>query len=142
MAEGCAEGLQILLVKPILYMNLSGQALSTLWRSRPFNLENLLVCYDDVALAAGTIRIRARGSAGGHNGMASVIEALGSEECARLRFGVGGEEVPAELTDYVLGPFTPEEENRVLDRFNDAAAAVKIIFTENIKKAMNLYNPK
>lgn len=142
VTEGLAEGLPFLLVKPILYMNRSGQAISALWRAKPFNLDNLLVCYDDVALPVGTLRIRARGSAGGHNGMDSIIEALGTEDCARLRFGVAGAKLTEELTDYVLSPFAGREEDAVLDRFEDAAASVKTIFTEGLEKAMSLFNSK
>jgi PTH1 family peptidyl-tRNA hydrolase len=121
-------------------MNRSGQALSTLWRSRPFKLENLLVCYDDVALPAGTLRLRAKGSAGGHKGMESILEALGTEETARLRFGVGREELPADLIEFVLDSFEPAEEEAVLDRFEDAASAVLAFFTLGIEEAMNRFH--
>jgi len=138
--EGRVEGLNLLLVKPILYMNHSGRALSGLRRLRPFILENMLVCYDDVALPAGTIRIRPQGSAGGHKGLASVIDSLGTEACLRLRFGVGRENLPEELTEFVLSPFEAEEEKAVLDRFDDAADAVITLYTQGVEKAMNLYN--
>ena len=138
--EGQVEGLNLLLVKPILYMNRSGQALSALWRVRPFILENLLVCIDDVSLPVGKIRIRAQGSAGGHKGLASVIDSLGTDACARLRFGVGREGLPEELADFVLSPFETEEENAVLDRFDDAAGAIITYYAHGIEKAMSLYN--
>ncbi len=138
--EGRVKGLNLLLVKPILYMNHSGQALSGLWRMRPFILENMLVCYDDVSLPVGKIRIRPWGSAGGHKGLASVIDSLGTDTCVRLRFGIGRETLPEDLTEFVLSPFETEEEEAVLDRFDDAAGAVITFYTEGIEKAMNLYN--
>ena len=122
-------------------MNRSGQALTLLWRERPFKPENMLVCYDDAALSVGKIRLRAHGSAGGHKGMASVLEALGNESCARLRFGVAGEKLPEELTDYVLSPFDPAEEEAVLERFPDALEAVKVYLSEGIEPAMCRFNP-
>jgi PTH1 family peptidyl-tRNA hydrolase len=74
--------------------------------------------------------------------MASVLEALGDEACARLRFGVAGEDIPEELTDYVLSPFAQEEEEAVLERFPDALQAVKVYLSEGIEPAMNRFNPK
>ncbi len=139
-AQGSWEGLDFLLVKPLLYMNRSGWAVSGLWRSQPFPLENMLVCYDDAALLVGKIRIRESGSAGGHKGMDSILEALGSDLCHRLRFGVGRENLPDDLTDFVLSTFEPEEEEAVLDRFPDALTAVKVLFTEGIDEAMNRFN--
>ena len=130
-----------MLVKPVLYMNRSGQALTLLWRKRPFKPENMLVCYDDASLTVGKIRLRAHGSAGGHKGMVSVLEVLGEESCARLRFGVGGEKLPEELTDYVLSPFDPAEEEAVLERFPDALEAVKVYLSEGIEPAMSRFNP-
>ncbi len=130
-----------MLVKPVLYMNRSGRALTLLWRERPFKPENILICYDDASLPVGKIRLRAHGSAGGHKGMASVLEALGNESCARLRFGVAGEKLPEELTDYVLSPFDPAEEEAVLERFPDAFEAVKVYLSEGIEPAMSRFNP-
>ena len=138
--EDSQGGQKLLLVKPILYMNRSGVALTGLWNQRPFLTENLLVCYDDLALPAGKIRLRGRGSAGGHKGMASILEALGTVDCARLRFGVGNENIPADRSEFVLDPFSREEEEAVLDRFEDAAAAVQVAFTEGIGKAMGRFN--
>jgi PTH1 family peptidyl-tRNA hydrolase len=139
---GPAEGLEFLIVKPLLYMNRSGVALSTLWRRRPFKLDNLLVCYDEADLPAGTIRLRPGGSAAGHKGLKSVIEALGTDQCARLRFGVAGEKIPGELADYVLGPFEPAEEDAVLERFDDAVEAVITACKDGIETAMSRFNQR
>ena len=140
VSEGEVLDKRLLLVKPIIFMNRSGRALSLLWRERPFKLENILVCYDDVALPAGKIRLRASGSAGGHKGMISLLEALGENTCARLRFGIGGENIPEELSEYVLSPFEEAEEKAVLDRFPDALEAVKLFLAEGIEPAMNRFN--
>ncbi len=141
VTAGQWEGAELLVVKPLLYMNRSGHALARLWRERPFRLEELLVCYDEADLPAGRIRIRGKGSAAGHRGMSSVLEVLGTREVARLRFGVGGAELPrGELADFVLGPFRPEEENAVLDRFPDALEAVRVFYTAGIEAAMGRFN--
>lgn len=142
VTQGSAEGLDLLFVKPILYMNRSGVALSNLWRRRPFELKNLLVCYDDADLPAGVIRIRPEGSAGGHNGLKSIVEALGSNQCARLRFGVAGERISGDLADYVLSPFEQHEEDAVLDRFDDAADAVFSFYNDGIEAAMGRFNQR
>jgi peptidyl-tRNA hydrolase, PTH1 family len=139
---GSAEGLDLLFVKPILYMNRSGIALSTLWRRKPFKWDNLLVCHDEAALHAGNIRIRAGGSAGGHNGLKSIIEAMGTDQCARLRFGVAGERISGDLADYVLGPFETHEEDAVLDRFDDAADALFSYYKDGIETAMSRFNSR
>lgn len=139
---GSAEGFDFLFVKPILYMNRSGVALSALWRRKPFKLENLLVCYDDADLPAGTIRIRPGGSAGGHKGLKSIIETLGTDQCARLRFGVAGERISGDLADYVLSPFEPHEEDAVLDRFDEAADALFCFYKEGIETAMSRFNAR
>lgn len=137
---GPTWGLNLLLVKPHLYMNRSGQALSALWKQRPFESNNLIVCFDDVALEPGRIRLRARGTAGGHNGMSSIIEAMGTTEIARLRFGVGGPDADTGLAEHVLDEFRAEEENAVLDRFPDAVEALRVALTESMEQAMSRFN--
>ena len=134
----------LLIVKPMLYMNRSGIALSELWKRDPFDPANLLVCYDDTALECGKIRLRPKGSAGGHNGIKSVIEALGSDHCPRLRIGVGGASLPEpgeSLADYVLSEFdNQKEEDAVLDTFPLAQDAVKCWLDDGMEIAMNRYN--
>lgn len=140
LTGGSAWGMELLLVKPYIFMNRSGQALSALYRLRPFETENLLVCFDDVALEPGRIRLRSRGSAGGHKGMSSIIEALGTNEVSRLRFGVGGPGQGEPLADYVLDEFGPGEEDAVLDRFPDAVEAVRLALTDSMEQAMSRFN--
>jgi PTH1 family peptidyl-tRNA hydrolase len=129
-----------LLAKPQTYMNLSGLAVREI--SKRFRLapQQFFIVYDDVALPFGTLRARARGGAGGHRGMASVIEALGTEEVPRLRLGIGRDPVPEDLTSYVLEEFTPEEEER-LDAFLDRAAeAIGCFLYRDILAVMNEFN--
>lgn len=134
----------LLIVKPMLYMNRSGIALSELWKRNPFDPLNLLICYDDAALECGKIRLRPKGSAGGHNGIKSVIEALGNDHCPRLRIGVAGASRPEPgepLADYVLSEFdNQEEEDAVLDAFPRAQEAVKSWLDDGMEIAMNRYN--
>lgn len=129
------------LVKPLTYMNRSGWALAPLLRWADFQLErDLLVVVDDAALPVGRLRFRAHGSAGGHNGLKSVQAVLGSSRYARLRIGVGTPPPAADLADYVLSPFPPEEEEVVLDRLEAVPAAVRLWIEAGIHAAMNRYN--
>ncbi len=125
--EGEIDGTQFVLVKPLTFMNDSGRALTNLRTRGVFKeLRELLVISDDADLEVGRIRLREKGSAGGHNGLISIIEALGTEEFARLRIGVGPRPAGAEMVDYVLGEFAPEERTLlepVLDKCARAATA-------------------
>lgn len=108
--EGKSEGRRIILAKPLTYMNVSGRAVKSLFAREMGDITNLLVICDDVAIPLGSLRIRAHGSSGGHNGLESIIKALGSKEFVRLRVGVGSESRAAKsLADYVLGKFKKEE---------------------------------
>ena len=112
--EGRYEDQDVLLIKPLTYMNRSGAAVGRLLLEPEFHAaEDLLVVVDDVALPVGRARIRAQGSAGGHNGLKSVEAALGSQEFARLRIGVGAQPPGVDLADWVLGTFDPQEEAAV-----------------------------
>ena len=117
-AEGCFEEQDVLLIKPMTYMNRSGAAVGRLLSEPEFKpSEDMLVIVDDVALPVGRSRIRARGSAGGHNGLKSIEATLRSQEYARLRIGVG--EVPPglDMADWVLGSFEEDEEKQVREQF-------------------------
>lgn len=113
-AEGLFEGQDVLLIKPTTYMNRSGAAVARLLLEPEFNMsEHLLVVVDDAALPVGRARIRARGSAGGHNGLKSVEASLRSQEYARLRIGVGEPPAGYDLADWVLEAFEPEAEKLI-----------------------------
>jgi len=133
------------LIKPLTYMNLSGAVLKNYLR-RPFwaPSKDLLVVVDEVQLPVGTFRIRARGSAGGHNGLRSVETALGNQEYPRLRIGVGPSEerknVYDDLADFVLAPFARDEREDILALMPRVAAAIETWVREGADRAMNAHN--
>ncbi len=144
-SSGVVAGVKVKLVKPQTYMNLSGQALRNYAR-RPFwsAAKDLLVVVDEVQMPVGRFRIRARGSAGGHNGLKSVEQALGNQEYSRLRIGVGPSEerkgVYGDLADFVLAPFARDEREDVLALLPSLTATVETWLTDGVEKAMNLHN--
>jgi peptidyl-tRNA hydrolase, PTH1 family len=134
------KGKHILLLKPMTYMNLSGKAIRYHLQKHGIEQSNLLVVTDDIALPFGKIRIRAKGSGGGHNGLGNIQEVLGNENYARMRFGVGSEFSKGSQVDYVLSDFSPEEKTALpplLDKMGDAILAFSTI---GLERAMNLYN--
>ena len=144
-SSGVVAGVKVKLVKPQTYMNLSGQALKNYAR-RPFwsAAKDLLVVVDEVQIPVGRFRIRARGSAGGHNGLKSVEQALGNQEYPRLRIGVGPSEerkgVYGDLADFVLAPFARDEREDVLALLPPLTATVETWLTDGVEKAMNVHN--
>lgn len=140
-------GRGIILVKPLTYMNRSGDALTALMREEPYELDELLVCYDDFWLPLARIRVRSRGSHGGHNGMRSVIARLGSEEIPRLRLGVAQIDAegrviePGDTTEFVLEEFDRAEKPVMEDAVERAADAVECVLTDDLATAMNRFNP-
>ncbi|MBM4432334.1 MAG: aminoacyl-tRNA hydrolase, partial [Chloroflexi bacterium] len=140
VASGQIAGTKVLLAKPLTFMNLSGQAVRPLFRWYRVALQDLLVVYDDLDLATGRIRLRKKGGSGGHKGMASIIEALGSQDFARLRIGIG-RPVHGEPTDYVLGNFSPDELVDMETAYDRAEAAIEAFVTDGIDVAMNRFNP-
>ena len=145
VANGTVGGTKVRLVKPQTYMNLSGQALKNFVR-RPFwsPAKDLLILVDEVQLPVGRIRIRPRGSAGGHNGLKSVEHALGTQEYARLRIGVGPSEerkgIYKDLADFVLAPFAKDEKEDILSLLPQLTATVETWLHEGVEKAMNLHH--
>ncbi|MDO8502426.1 MAG: aminoacyl-tRNA hydrolase [Gemmatimonadaceae bacterium] len=145
VSTATVAGTRVRLIKPLTYMNLSGNVLKNYLR-RPFWAppKDLLVIVDDVALPVGRFRIRARGSAGGHNGLRSVETALGNQEYPRLRIGVGPSEgrknVYHDLSDFVLAPFARDERDDILTLMPKLNAAVETWLRESTKRAMNAHN--
>ena len=145
VANGAVAGVKVRLVKPQTFMNLSGQALRNYVR-RPFwsAAKDLLVVVDEVQLPVGRTRLRARGSAGGHNGLKSVEHSLGTREYARLRIGVGPSDerkgIYKDLADFVLAPFARDERDDVLALMPQLTTTIEIWLREGVEKAMNLYN--
>jgi PTH1 family peptidyl-tRNA hydrolase len=141
--RGAIDGMSVTLVKPLTWMNASGRALAALAREAPFEPEEILVCYDELALPLGKLRLRASGSHGGHNGMRSVLEHLGSEKIPRLRVGIfparGGTGDP---TEFVLRPFRRREEPVIEEAVARGVDAVTCAVTESLITAMNRFNPE
>ena len=137
-AEGSVGDHRVRIVKPLTYMNRSGAVLREVFEGDP--AEDLLVIVDDVYLDAGRLRLRPRGSAGGHNGLESIETVLGTRDYPRLRIGVGGPPEGVELVDWVLSPFTSEDEERVLERLGDLAAGLRVWLDEGLGAAMNRLN--
>ena len=129
-----------ILLKPLTYMNLSGESVSLLARFYKIPLESTLVVYDDMALTLGRLRLRAKGSSGGHNGLQSIIHHLGSQEIPRLRLGIGGPANDPSWVGHVLGGFREEERPVVVQSVEHAADAVCHIQTNGFTSAMNYYN--
>jgi peptidyl-tRNA hydrolase, PTH1 family len=132
----------VLLAKPLTYMNLSGEAVAALTRYYDVPVEDLLIIVDEAALPFGKLRARARGSAGGHNGLKSVIERLGTTEFSRLRLGVGRGDSRRDLGDHVLSIFERSERAELESFITRAADAAEMFVAEGILKVMNTYNPE
>ena len=134
-------GQKVLLVKPMTYMNLSGQAVRPLADYYKIPPEHILVIYDDVSLPVGKLRVRPNGSAGGHNGAKSLIAELGSQEFPRIRVGVGEKPHPDyDLADWVLSSFSAQEEKQLAPSLERAVEAARVIVEEGVSQAMNRFN--
>lgn len=139
--QGEVDGHKVFLLKPLTYMNLSGQSIAPLAAFYKIPANHVIVLCDDVTQAPGKLRIRPSGSAGGHNGLKSIIASLGSDQFARIRMGVGTKPHPDyDLADWVLGKFPPEDKKALEDRFGDIAAAALLIMENNLGQAQNKYN--
>lgn len=139
--KGMIAGEKVLAVKPLTYMNLSGEAIREYVNYYKMDPETeLIVIYDDIDLDPGQIRIRKKGSAGGHNGIKSIIAQIGTQNFYRIKVGVGAKPKGWDLADYVLGRFSSEERELVDKAICDAADAVEMILKDGIEAAMNHYN--
>ena len=131
----------VLIAKPLTFMNRSGDAVAALTLYYDIAIADLLVVVDEVALPFGRLRARARGSAGGHNGLKSCIERLGTNEFPRLRLGVGRGDSRRDLADHVLSKFEADEQSALGEFIARAADAAEMFAAEGIEKVMNTYNP-
>jgi PTH1 family peptidyl-tRNA hydrolase len=134
------RGAGALIVKPLTFMNLSGHAVGDLLRYYKVDLADLLVIVDEVQLELGRLRTRASGSAGGHNGLKSLIEQLGTDEFARLRFGVGRGDARRDLADHVLAMFDKDEQPVVSEAIARAADAAVVFVSDGLAPMMNRFN--
>ncbi len=132
----------LVVIKPTTYMNLSGKAVKYWLDKEKIPIENLLVVLDDIALPFGTLRLRAKGSDAGHNGLSDIIRSLGTSRFARLRFGVGNDFQRGYQVDYVLGKWDKEQEKELPFKINTAVEAVKSYATIGLARTMNAYNNK
>lgn len=143
IGKGFIAGQKVVLVKPQTYMNLSGESVrAVIDFYKVDEKSDLIVISDDVSLDVGRIRIRKKGSAGGHNGLKNIIQHLGHDEFIRVRMGVGEKPQGHDLADYVLGHFTSKEREVMDAGARNAAAAIEIMITQGPEAAMNLYNKK
>lgn len=141
--SGYIEGQKVLLVKPQTYMNLSGDSIRALMDFYKLEPEtDLIVIFDDISLEPGNIRIRRKGSAGGHNGIKDIIAKTGSDGFSRIKVGVGQKPQDWDLADYVLSRFSEGEREKVEEAFSEAVEAVALMVQECTDEAMNRYNRK
>lgn len=138
--EGRVKNKTFLLVKPTTFMNLSGRAVKHYMQLHKITAENILVVTDDLALDVGTIRLRMKGSHGGHNGLRNIEETLMSQQYPRLRFGIGNQFDKHRQIDFVLGKWKPIEEPIVKEKIDKAVEAIKSFMLEGIGQAMTKYN--
>ena len=136
------DGMECSLILPLTYMNNSGLAVKQAAVKSGIEPKDILVVYDDMDLDFGNMRLRAAGSAGGHNGIKSVIEYLGSKNFVRLRLGVGKPKPSVDPADHVLSDLTPAELKKLPDLINNALFCVRIWGTEGVEKAMNQFNKR
>ena len=143
VGKGVNEGVKVVLAKPQTFMNLSGESVAELVNYYKLDPEDeMIVIFDDISLAPGNLRIRKKGSAGGHNGIKNIIAHLGSQDFPRIKIGVGEKPAGWDLKDHVLGAFSKEDEPLVKESIENAADACKIMLTDGIESAMNIYNQK
>ena len=142
IGEGNIAGKKVLLVKPQTYMNLSGESIREIIKFYKVPLEQFYVIYVDTSLPLSNVRIREKGSAGGHNGIKNIIAHLGTDIFLRIKVGIGEKPNGWDLADYVLAPFSKDEEPLILSGVDKAYHAVELLLTKGIKEAMNQTNQK
>lgn len=138
---GIIGGQKAILVKPQTFMNLSGEAVASIANFYKIDTDNeLIVIYDDISLDIGRLRLRAKGSAGGHNGIKSIISLIGSDKFKRIKTGVGDKPAQYDLADYVLGHFSTSEQKIINETFEKINDAVECIISEGMDRAMCKFN--
>ncbi|MFZ3591030.1 aminoacyl-tRNA hydrolase [Bacillus sp. DJP31] len=137
---GVIHNEKVVLLKPLTYMNLSGESVRSLMDYYQISIDDIIVIYDDLDLPVGKIRLRTKGSAGGHNGMKSIIQHTGTQEFKRIRIGVDRPQNGMKVPDYVLGKFSPEEIPDVVDSIKASADACEKWTNHTFLDVMNLFN--
>lgn len=142
VAQAVIAGQKVLLMKPLTFMNSSGEAVGPAMHWYKLRPEDIIVIHDDMDIPVGTIRIRAKGSSGGHNGIKSIIANIGSNTFAHVRIGIGRPLPHWKVNDHVLAPFSEEGQEAVDKAIASLIPAVECIVTDSVDKAMNKYNPR
>jgi len=140
VGKGMIGSEKVVLVKPSTYMNLSGECIREVMDFYKEEIDHLLVVYDDVSLAPGQLRIRGKGSAGGHNGMKNIILHCGSQDFPRVRVGIGEKHPKQDLADYVLGHFTGDDKALMEEAYDQAVKAIAVLLDKGLNDAMNQFN--
>ncbi|WP_252313678.1 aminoacyl-tRNA hydrolase [Sinobaca sp. H24] len=140
--ETIINGEKIILLKPLTYMNLSGEAIAPIMNYFDVSPDELVVLYDDLDLEPGTLRLRQQGGHGGHNGIRSIIDHLGTKEFNRIRIGVGRPDPGVSVVNHVLGRFAPDEKDKVQEAADQAAKAAEAWTSHSFKEVMNTFNQK
>lgn len=140
--KGFISGQKVILAQPQTFMNLSGESVRSIADYYKIEPEDIIVAFDDIDLEVGQIRVRRKGSAGGHNGIKNIIAHLGTNEFPRVKVGVGGKPEGGDLVRHVLGRFSKDDEKVIGEVLDLAADAVEMIVTDGVEQAMNCYNAK
>ena len=140
--KGRIDGQTVILLKPMTFMNLSGESVSAVAAYYKIDPEDIIVVYDDINLDVGRLRIRGKGSAGGHNGIKNIIAHLHTDEFPRVRVGVGMKPSRMDLADYVLSRFKDDEREQIETGYDNAVKAVALLVQDELDQAMNNYNGK
>ncbi|MDD3221848.1 MAG: aminoacyl-tRNA hydrolase [Clostridia bacterium] len=142
VGRGVIGGQRVILAKPQTYMNLSGESIREIADFYKILPENIIIIYDDISLDVGQLRIRKKGSAGGHNGIKSIIAHLSTQEFPRIKVGIGNKPEGWDLADYVLSKYSKAERECIEEAARDVAGAAELILNDDIDGAMNQYNGK
>ena len=142
VAKGSVKGRTLVIIKPSTYMNLSGKAVRYWMQKEDILIENILVIVDDLALPLGALRLKNKGSDGGHNGLISIIEILGSMDFTRLRIGIGSDFAKGHQVDYVLGRWSAEEHKILVPRIETIVELVKSFVLIGAERTMNYFNKR
>ena len=142
VGRGMIDGMRVILAKLQTYMNLSGESIREITDFYKIEPENIIIIYDDISLDVGQLRIRKKGSAGGHNGVKNIIAHLGTQEFPRIKVGIGNKPEGWDLADYVLSKYTKAEQEALEEASEGVIGAVKLMLMDDIEAAMNKYNAK
>ena len=142
VGRGIIDGMRVILAKPQTYMNLRGESIREIADFYKIEPENIIIIYDDISLDVGRLRIRKKGSAGGHNGIKNIIAHLGTQEFPRIKVGIGNKPEGWDLADYVLSKYSKAEQEALKEASDDVIGAVRLMIMDDIDAAMNRYNAK